>query len=193
MSTTNPQEEIAYIKNIINDSRRIIKDDGKGFIIWGILVVIGMLLTYFSIYFNEHTYGWLVWPVVIGIGWIYTLVTEIKRGKRSKVSTFAGKILGALWFSCGITMTVIWFIGSYTDAYSGAYITPLISNVLGIAYLVSGVLYGKKWISFLSIGWWGGAVIMFILPGLYTFLLFSGMLIFLQTLPGFILYKQSKR
>lgn len=193
MNTQNPHEEIAYIKNIINDSKRIIKDDGKGFIIWGILVTIGMLLTYFLTYFNEHTYDWLIWPVVIGIGWIYTLITEIKRVKRSKVTTFAGKILGALWFSSGIAMTVIGFLGGYTGAYSGVYITPLISNVLGISYLVSGVLYGKKWISLLSVGWWLGASVMFIWPGLYTLLLFSGMMIFFQTIPGIILYRQSKK
>lgn len=193
MDQHTPQEDIAYIKNIIRDSKRIIFHDGKSFIVWGLLVVFGMLGMFFMHQFEEFTFAWLVWPVLIGIGWVYTLITEWFRGKRAKAWTFAGKILGALWFSSGVTMTLIGFLGTYAGAYSGEYVSPLIATVLGIAYLVSGVLYGKPWVSWLAVGWWGGGAVLFFITNVYSFLVFAGMMLFFQTIPGYVLYRQSKQ
>ena len=193
MAQSTPQEDLAYIKNIINDSKRIIVDDGKGFIVWGLLIIVGMLTTFFMYRLDEYTFVWLVWPVIIGSGWIYTLITEWRQGKRRRARTFAGKILGALWISSGISMTIIGFLGTSAGAYSGVYVSPLIANVLGIAYFVSGVLYGKRWLSWLAAGWWLGGAVMFFMPNIYSLLLFAGMMLFLQTLPGYILYRQSKQ
>jgi hypothetical protein len=193
MSETNPQEEIAYIKNIINDSKRLIVDDGKGFILWGILVITGLLITFFSLYYKEYEYLWYAWPTLMGFGWIYTLIVEIRKGKRKKVSTFARKIMGALWFSTGLSMTIIVLVGIYADAFSPGYISPIVSAVLGIAYFVTGVLYGKKWVSLLALGWWAVSIYTFLFTSLYNLLIFAAVMFLLQTLPGIILYQNSKK
>ena len=85
-------------------------------------------------------------------------------------------------------MTLFGFIAPLSGAVNGVFISPMISVVLGIAYFVSGFLYDSKWISFLSFGWWGGAIIMFFYPGMQVFLVMSLMLILLQIVPGIILY-----
>ncbi len=193
MTQSNPHEDLAYIKQIMLDSRRIICTDGINFIFWGIVVVVGQLLTYLKHYLNWEISTWWLWPVLIGSGWVFTIIIEWNREKRSRTSTFAGKILASVRFSCGITMTIIGFVGSIVDAYNGAYINPLLCSVLAIAYFISGTVYGKKWISFISVGWWLGAVIMFVWPYLYTLLLMAALMILLQTIPGYVLYKESKK
>ena len=193
MTELNAQQELAFIKKVMEDSRRIICDDGKSFIFWGILIAFGMLITYLKIAGDWGVnLGWF-WPALIALGWIVTIIVEIRGEKKRSSKTFAAKILGSVWISCGIAMTILGFVGSITNAYDGVFISPIISVILGIGYLISGVINGKKWVSLLAIGWWSGALLMFYLQNLETLLIMTGMMIFLQTIPGIILYKESKK
>jgi len=193
MTEINAQQELAFIKKVMADSRQIMIDDGKGFIFWGILVASGLFFTYLANAGRwEFSLGWF-WLALISIGWIVTFIIEIRAEKKRSTKTFAGKIMGSLWIGCGVAMTILGFIGSITSAYSGIFINPIIAVVLGIGYLVSGVLQGKTWVSMLSIGWWAGAILMFFLHNLETLLIMVGMMILFQTIPGIIIYKESKK
>ena len=193
MTELNAHQELAFIKKVMEDSRRIICDDGKSFIFWGFLISFGLLVTYLKIAGNwSISLGWF-WPALIFAGWIVTIISEIMSKKKRSSKTFTAKILASVWISCGVAMTILGFIGSITNAYNGVFIGPIISVVLGVGYMISGVIYGKRWVSIISIGWWLGALLMFYLQNLETLLIMTGMMIFLQTIPGIILYKESKR
>jgi len=193
MTELNAHQELAFIKKVMEDSRRIICDDGKSFIFWGFLISFGLLVTYLKIAGNwSISLGWF-WPALILAGWIVTIISEIMSKKKRSSKTFTAKILASVWISCGVAMTILGFIGSITNAYNGVFIGPIISVVLGVGYMISGVIYGKRWVSIISIGWWLGALLMFYLQNLETLLIMTGMMIFLQTIPGIILYKESKR
>jgi len=193
MTEIDAQQELAFIKKVMADSRQIMIDDGKGFIFWGILVASGLFFTYLANAERwDFSLGWF-WLALISIGWIVTFIIEIRAEKKRSTKTFAGKIMGSLWIGCGVAMTILGFIGSITDAYSGIFINPIIAVVLGIGYLVSGVLQGKTWVSMLSIGWWAGAILMFYLHNLETLLIMVGMMILFQTIPGIIIYRESKK
>ena len=193
MEKQQAELEINMIKKIMDDSRRIVTDDGVGYIIWGVLVIAGLLSTYFAITFEKYNYILWAWVILIGGGWIYTIVINVKKDRNRKVRTLAGKILGGLWVSAGIAMTLIGFIGTSTGAIRGYAISPMMSIVLGIAYFVSGIVYSQPWIRNLAIGWWAGAVLMMLWPGSYTLLVFAAMMALLQVLPGIILYLKWKK
>jgi hypothetical protein len=193
MNTNEAIEELEFIKKVINDTQKVIIDNGFGFIFWGIIIVIGLLSTYASVLFDFHFPYALNWIVVIGTGWTYSIYSGIKYGKRAKVHTFSGKLLGAVWSSAGIAMTILGFVGTFSGAYNGVYISPIVSTILGIAVFISGFLYGKRWLTYISAGWWIGAIIMFIYPYLYTLLLMSSMVIVFQIIPGIIIYRESKK
>ena len=193
MNDVNAYDELAFIKKVMEDSRKIIIDDGKGFIFWGVLVTIGLLVTYFSVLYKwEANLSWF-WPVLIGFGWIYTIVIEARREKKAKTRTLAGKIMGAVWIGCGVAMTMAGFVGTISGAYKGIYVSPVIAMILGIGYLVTGVVFGKRWIMLLSIGWWAGSFVMFFWYSVHTLLLMSLLMLFLQVIPGIIMYKESKK
>lgn len=193
MEKQQAELEINMIKKIMEDSRKIVVNDGLGFIIWGVLVLIGLLSTYYIILSKQYAYSLWVWVVLIGGGWAYTFIYYWKKERKQKVKTLAGKILGGLWISAGVAMSLIGFAGSLTGFIGGYQISPLLSVILGIAYFVSGIVYGQLWIRNLSIGWWAGAVVMFIWPGLHTLLIFAGMMAFLQIIPGIVLYSKFKK
>ena len=193
MTEINAQQELAFIKKVMADSRQIMIDDGKGFHILGNISCIWIILHLLTNAGRwEFSLGWF-WPALIAIGWIVTFIIEIRAEKKRSTKTFAGKIMGALWIGCGVAMTILGFIGSITDAYSGVFINPIIAVVLGIGYLVSGVLQGKTWVSLLSIRMVGWSDLMFFLHNLETLLIMVAMMILLQTIPGIILYRESKK
>ena len=193
MEQNNAQSDLEFIKKIISDSKRVVEADGKTFIFWGILVAIGLLLTYF---FANSSYGnvtgWL-WIGLILFGWLYTFITEKKTAKKQRAITFASKILAATWISLGLAMTIIAFIGPISGAFSPIYTSPILSVILGIGYIISGVVLAKKWFSFLAAGWWIGAIAMFFMANLETLIIMAFMMILFQTIPGIILFKEIGR
>jgi 4-hydroxybenzoate polyprenyltransferase len=193
MDEITAQQEIAFIKKIMQDSRRIVYSDGMEFIYWGSIVVICLLFTYFSVYWNTERYIFYFWTAFLLLGFLGNTFFLQKRYKKLKVKSFAGNILSVIWVAAGTAMLIVGFVGPLSNAYDGVFISPLISTILGTAYLLTGYIYGKKWVSYLSAFWWAGAIVMFIWPGLYTILLMAGMMILLQIIPGIILYKDSER
>jgi hypothetical protein len=193
MTDLDAQQELAFIKKVMTDSRKILIDDGKGTIFWGLLISFGLLITYLSVVQNWEAFLSWFWPVLIAFGWIYTIVTEIRSEKKRRVKTFAGKIMGAVWISFGISATILGFVGTVSNAYHGVIISPLIAVLLGTGYLVSGLLSGKSWVSYLSIAWWGGAIVMFFMQNLESLLVMIGMMILFQVIPGIILYREFKK
>jgi hypothetical protein len=192
MNTIDAQQELAFIKKVITDSRTAISDDGKGLIVWGVLVTIGMVIMYVTFQLDYNIPKILLWAVLIGLGWVYTLVHEMQRGRKKRFSTFGGRILGSVWLGCGIVMTIIGFLSPATGAVKPWAIVPIACLVIGIGYLVTGVIHDDRWIRVASLGWWLGGITMMLWPGYYMFLLFGAMMIVFQITPGVRLYRQWK-
>lgn len=192
MDENKALEELKFIKKVIDESKRTIIDNGMGYIVWGILIVIGLLSTYLSIVNKSYfAYGYN-WFIVIGIGWLYSFF-EVRREKKVlPVVTFSARIVGAVWFATGIVMTILGFVPTLTGAIHGVYVSPLMAVILGIPFYLTGVLYGIRFIKYLSIGWWAGGIVMFIYPGMYSLVLMAGMIIFFQVFPGIFLYRKFK-
>jgi hypothetical protein len=194
MESKQAELELAIIKTIMEDSRRIAIDKGVHYIFWGILVTIALVINYiFLLTGVAGPYIGLLWFILMFGGWIISFIISRKEAKTRRVETFAGRILSAVWISAGIAMMILGFIGIIARAYNPIFICPLIATVLGAAYFTSGMVQSQNWVRNLSFGWWAGAVIMFVFPGLHSLLIFAFMMISLQTIPGIILYKQWKK
>lgn len=192
MTEQEAQQELAFIKKVMDDSRRVVIHDGKEFITWGVLVVLGMLIMYFQNVFGFQLPIFWLWGIIIGGGWLYSWVHSLRRRQRGSMRTFGGRILGSVWLACGVTMTMIGFVVMPSGAIKGIAIIPLICLVIGSGYFITGVIHGSTWIRNSSIGWWVGAVIMLYWPGYYIFLLFAGMMVAFQIVPGIFFYRKWK-
>ena len=185
--------ELSVIKQIMLDSRKIVLDNGKQLIFWGVLVTLAILINYLMIlYHTEGKYMGYMWLVLMVGGAIVSTILEIKDVKKLKVKTFAGKMLGSLWISSGIAMFMFGFVGTFSGAYSPIFICPIISTVLGVSYFTSGAIQQIKWLQMLALGWWAGAIVMFVFPSIHTLLIYGLMMLLFQTVPGIILYRKWK-
>lgn len=188
------EAELHVIRKIMQDSRRTIIDNGLHYIFWGVLVTVALILNYLMIIYSYSVNeAGLMWFVLMVSGAVADYFIERRREKARKVKTFAGKVLGSLWGASGLCMFLFGFIGVITKAYNPYFICPIIAVVLGMTYFISGVIQQTNWLRYLTVGWWGGAVYMFLLPGRQTMLVFASMMLLFQVLPGIILYKKWKK
>ncbi|MCK9425145.1 MAG: hypothetical protein M0Q21_03785 [Ignavibacteriaceae bacterium] len=186
-------DELVFIRKVIEDSKRSVAENGKGYILWGILVFLGLMSVYLGYVFKLPTNSPWVWVVLIGFGWIYTLASVFSKKHEKHVRTFAAKILNSVWLGTGVSMTIIGFIATSSGMINGLALSPLMSTVLGVAYFISGTVYDSKWVKLLALGWWCGGIAMFFIANIIQILIMALMMLGLQVIPGFIFYFSSKK
>ncbi len=193
MTENDAQQELAFIKKVMEDSRRIIAYDGKDFTVWGILVAVGMILMYLKIVFQFQIDSMIFWGILIGTGWLFSIKRRFTHYRKRRVKTFAGAVIGSVWLSCGIVMTLIGFVLGPVGAIKGWAIMPLIALVLGIGYFITSVIIPNRWIRYSAFGWWIGGILIAAYPAPYILLVFAGMMICFQIIPGIVLQRQYRK
>lgn len=191
MEQFNPQEELIFIKQIINDSRKSVLYNFS-FVFWGVLIALALLLTYTFILLSIQKYVNWIWVGTIIIGWCFSY-WELKKEKIKGSRTFIDRITSAIWYSTGIIATIIAIIGLFFHReHIGVYISSLISLSIGGAYFVTGNVHNSKWFKNLAYGWWSGALVLFFITDLNSLLIMTFLIIVLQVVPGIILLKEMR-
>ena len=202
METIQAQEELAYIRKIITESRSSFVEDGKPYIFWGMLVSLGMTLTYISALTQTELYVGYFWIGLVVLGWgstIYYIRQSKKKEQRTK--SFIDRIQGAIWGACGNAtglsiLLIMLFSGRVVGDFpplSQYYILFFTSMILGIAYFLSGIANDLNWLRNVGYVWWAGAVVMFIWPSVHMLGLYALMIFLFQVIPGIILMKRYKK
>jgi len=199
-TASRPEDELQYIRKIIADSRASFVEDGKPYIMWGLIVAIGMGFTYFSALTGRDIgVGW-AWMVLVLFGWgnvIYYMIQKKKQAKRAR--SFVDRIQGAIWGACGSTLGLAVLLMVCFQHSAGSpqidsiYACFVASLILGIAYFLSGIASDLNWLRNVGFGWWAGAVAMYIWPTVHVLCIYAGMLILFQVVPGIILQRRYKR
>jgi len=201
-NTLQAQEELAYIRKVIAESRTTFVEDGKPYIFWGIIIAIGMTLTYISVLTQTELYVGYVWIGLTLIGWgtiLYYARDKKKRAERSR--SFIDRIQGSIWGACGAAIGLSVFLIILGDNLKANDVPPIhqyyicfiTSIIVGIAYFLSGIANDLKWLGYIGYAWWAGAAVMIIVPSVHNLLVYALMLIFFQVVPGIILLKRYKR
>jgi len=192
MEKENAFDSLNYIKQIIEDTKKTTVDNGKGFIIWGILISLGLILTYVSIKINLYSYNLYIWIVLIGFGWAYTIFDNLTNKKKKSVRTYTDKVVCSVWTSLGIVMTIMGFIATSVGAIQGVFLTAFMSLQVGTGFFITATIFKQFYMYVIAIIWWIGAIIMMIFPGLYVLPLMGSMMFFFQVVPGIYIYRKYK-
>jgi hypothetical protein len=187
-------EEIALIKRVIDESRRFTFDNGKYYLLWGILVTISIFIDY-SMLFTISTglSVWWLWIITMGIGWVISIIFAIREPSKPVSWPIGAKLVAFVWASCGIASTILGFIGPLSGALQFWAICPAIAAIMGAAYTISSLIYRLKWVTLVGIGWWIGSVCMFSVGGINTLPIFGTMMILFHIIPGFVFYRSSRK
>ena len=133
-------ESLKLITETLNSSRRsILRNNAKGFILWGVLLIVMSLLVYYLWHSSGHAVWNLLWFAMPVIG--YPLAMLLYRKDSAVPSNIVGKLIGQVWGVYGAFSTIF--------AALAVFVVPMpisftIILMLGIAESISGVLL-KNW------------------------------------------------
>jgi hypothetical protein len=194
MTTHQLESEISFIKKIIDDSRQATLDNGKYYILWGVIVGIASILTYIGVKNNidGNFINW-VWMNCIIIGWVLTFIFMFKDRKKERNNTFAGKMIMHTWVGAGVTMAVIAFVGITTKVIPYDAICPIIAAIAGGANYISSRVQRSGFILAVAFGWWAGSALLFFMDGIEIMLVYGILLSLFSIIPGIVLYFRWKK
>ncbi len=193
MTANDAQEQLEFIKKVMEETRRDITGDGVDFLRWGILSTIGVFLTYFYVLFRWPDFHiWIIWVVVIGLGWIFSIRSYLKT-RKARATSYTGKLVGRIIGGYGVASTILGFLWTNVWSIWSNYIVAVISAILGAAYYGTSLIFGSRWMAIFAVGWWCGSIIMFAFPVMHTLLLFGVMMICFQVIPGYTIYRANRK
>ncbi|MFZ1081611.1 MAG: hypothetical protein WAO19_06775 [Candidatus Kryptoniota bacterium] len=187
-------EDIALIKRVIEESRRFTFDNGKYYLLWGILVAVAIFIDYsLALVGNMGMFALWLWIATVVIGWIISIIFAIREPSKPAGWPIGAKLVALVWASCGVASTILGFIGFLSGALQAWAICPAIAAVMGSAYAISSFVYKLKWVTLVGIAWWIGSLCMFAIKSENTLPIFGAMMILFQAVPGFVFYRSSKK
>lgn len=192
MDASNAYEDLAMVRQLMEETRELVCEHGKHFIVWGVLIVIALLATYARLVdLAALPVGW-IWAAAGILGWIFSFWAGRRDIARAPVRTTAGRLLGGIWIGFGITATLIGVLGLYTGALAPYLLGGLEAALLGFAFFATSFVGRQRWLRWLALGWWAGSLVMLIWPGEHTLLLMAGLLVVLQVVPGVVIHNRAR-
>lgn len=189
----DPQQDLAVIRRLMEESQTAVAEDGRYFLLWGALTAVGLLGTWAAVAGVVALDPRWLWGVLVGAGWIGSFWMGFRSGGRARVRTLGGRLIAVVWIACGITLTLIAAAGLLGGVVPVQALSGLVAVVIAGGFLASAVLTGQRWLGAVAAGWWLGGGVMLFVPGLYTLPLLAAMAIALHVVPGLVLRRQARR
>ena len=197
MSEVNANDEIRFIREMIERTKEITAGSWMFFLIWGIVAILGVVGMYVLVYLEMFSLIWLDWIVFVAVGIVYTFVYAAKMERRKEVKSYAHKITTHLSISCGIAFILVGFVFPALSLYTWGLIAVFISLIAGILVFVMGGIYNWNLLKWCGVIWWAGALGMVFLHENYRSLLFVPLILIGYIMPALVLrsmyQKQSEK
>ncbi len=150
MNENQIQEDVQFIKKMMENNQRRLVDNGLSYIINGLIVAIGIPITILMGYNGFGQYAPYVWLLLIAIMVLANLVANKKIEKKNSVKTFGSELFAAVWGACGLTIVIIFVLSVSNIGVGGASFFMSISGILAIGYFLTGVINDLKFMKVLA-------------------------------------------
>ncbi len=188
-----PEQDLAFIRRLMDETQQTVADNGSHFLVWGLLAPVGLVLTWLYAEGRPVADPRLVWGAVLVVGWGLSLWLGMRGSGRARVRTGGRRVLGVVWLSCAVTMTLVALAGLLGSVVPMESLAGLMAALMGLGIVATGVLTGTRWLAGVGGAWWAGAGVMLFVPGTYVLLLLAAMALLLELVPGMLLYTRSRR
>ena len=197
MEANKIQEDVQYIKRMIENNQRTLVDNGLSYIINGLIVAIGIPLTILMGYNGFEKYKPYVWLLLIAVMIFANFIANKKIEKKNRVKTFGSELFSAVWGACGLSIIIIFVLSFSSVGMGDGSFFMSISGILAIGYFLTGVINNLKFMKVLAALWWLTSIIsgLWLLFSTIQYLnfFFSFMVLILQLIPAAIIYKKWQR
>ncbi len=197
MEKNQMQEDISFIRNMIDNNRRALVDNGITYISIGIYIFAGVVLTFILNINGISSAVPVLWLILMTMLIVFNFTIQKKFQKKQAKKTFASKVFTSTWTACGTPIFIVSVLYLTTGSISVTSLFITVSSVLGIGYFLTGIINELKFMTVSAFVWWiatAAAVLWkYIGDENQLSLLFAGLIFILEIVPGFVIYKRWKR
>ena len=193
MNEIEAKEQLRVIKEMLERARRSTAEFGVFFLVWGALLILGVLGNYALVVAERYGWIWLNWTLFPGMGVVFSCVYWARRDREAGTKTYASMAAGHLGIGCGAAFVLIGLVLPALKVYSWGAIAPLISVVWGTYLFAAGGIVDwalLRWCGALS---WAAAIGMVFVGEQYRALAFIPLILIGFILPGLIMKSRHRR
>ena len=187
MENHKASDELRFIKETIEKSRRRFADNGKDYIVWGTLTAAACVATSFAI--PNLTQIGLAWLVAYALGIWFSFFSK---KKQSGAINFLDKIVVNIWLASLFALAFLVVVAVFSPYISPLLIPVFPSVILALAYYSTGCIYQDNLLRLVGVSWFIAAIVLSVWVCAKSLLVLAGLLMFLQVVPGILIYKRSK-
>ncbi len=187
MNETQVREEIRFIQDMIEQTRKITAGSWMYFLIWGFAAILGIAGMYVLVSLEMYSLIWLNWVGFMSIGLVFTMVFCRKQERLQGARTYSQVATAHLGFACGMGFALVGFIFPMLKLYTWDVIPVLIALVAGIFVFSLGGVYDWGLLRWCGVIWWLGAVGMAFIHANYRSLMFVPLILIGYIMPALVL------
>lgn len=193
MNEQDAREDLQVIRRMIERTRRSAADSGALFIVWGILITLALIVSYVLVSLKLYEWEWANWVGFTIVGWIYSAVYGYRKERSSEVRTYAQAASRHLCVACGSGFLLVGLVLPALRVYSYEAITILVAVVTGILFFVMGGITEWRFLAWLGLFWWAGAVVMSLVGWPERTLVYTAFFVAGYLVPVFLLRARFRR
>jgi len=184
------QESLKLINEMIGKAKRSYITTGAASIVWGILIVVCSLLTWYQVY-TQHAFGFDVWLLVF-LAVIPQIYFSIAEKKKKNFVSHDEHTMTYLWSTFAICIFILSFYNSKFETDS-SHSTALFMLLYGIPTFITGGIFKFKPMIFGGIICWVLSVASMYTDIATDMLFMAACGLFAWFIPGIILWKKYKK
>ena len=193
------RDEIAFIRQAIEEGRGWAAARGSDFVVWGTALAVGYTGTYALLKLGGSFDRYWLWSACIALPWIYVFrwllpaqwFGQLQHPPSQRPMAVA---LRMLWYACGIFLTIFWIATSVDGEIERGWFTAVTFGTLGVGFFASSYLCNLVWMRWIAIAWWIGATATYALrQRSEVMLLAATLMLLLMAGPGLALRGRQDR
>jgi len=193
MNNFQAKEEIKFIKEMIEKSKKNHAESWQFFLLWGVLVIMGIIGMHGLVLLKKFNLIWLNWILFMGIGVLIQIFLVLRRVQTQEVKTYVEQAVIHLSFACGMAFLFTGFILPMLKVYPYGVIPIMVSIVAGVIIFTFGGIHEWNFLKWCGVFWWLGALTMIFIHWHYRSLVVALLIIVGYLVPGFILHSQYQK
>ncbi len=178
----SPQQSLAIITAMIDQTKGNMKKNGFFFILWGWTLVVANVGVYYMFKFSTYGNPYIVYLVTI-VAAIASVIYGSRMEKSAGTMTHLDVIIKWMWMSLGISCFILCLFGSKINWQ----LNPVIIVMMAAPTLTSGIISKFKPLIYGGIALWLLGICMFIVQDENQFLLAALAIAVGYLVPGYAL------
>jgi hypothetical protein len=197
MDTKTENTEFSYtdglktIYAMIETTRGNIGKNYLYFLIWGYLVALASVSEYLLIRIFHFSRHYLVWPVLMSIGLVISILLSFQQRKSRTHRTIIGSMMAFLWSGWLVAFLILLFYATVRNDFR--MILPITLVMYGLGVFVSGGILNFRLMIVGGIIAWIASLISFFQPYDIQLLIIFATVVIAYIIPGHLLFRVTQK